>query len=193
MKKVYLIHGWSGSPNEPMHQWLISELEKAGFDVEAPEMPNPDEPIIADWVNKLNEVVGPSPDRDVIFIGHSIGCQTILRYLEQLKSFGPVGGVILIAPWFYLSDLETEEEKRIGKPWLESQIEPTKVWKQVPKGKLVAIFSDDDPVVPMDINKEKFENGFGAKIIIEKNKGHFTAEDGVSELPSVIEEIKNLQ
>jgi uncharacterized protein len=192
MKKVYLIHGWSGSPQEPMHQWLISELQRSGYEVQAPVMPNPDEPIIKDWVNKLNEVAGPNPGGDAIFVGHSIGCQTILRYLEQLKRFGPVGGVVLIAPWFYLSDLETEEEKRIGKPWIETPIDPTKIWKQVPTGKLVAIFSDDDPVVPLEQNKERFENGYGAKIIVEKNKGHFTAEDGVNKLDSALKAILEL-
>lgn len=50
MKKVYLIHGWSGSPNEPMHQWLVSELEKAGFDVEAPEMRTKDLMAIHDVI-----------------------------------------------------------------------------------------------------------------------------------------------
>lgn len=47
----------------------------------------------------------------------------------------------------------------------------------------IAIFSDNDPLVLLDTNKQKFEQGLGAKIIIEEGKGHFSKEDGVKELP----------
>jgi predicted alpha/beta hydrolase family esterase len=169
-----------------MHKWLKSQLEAKGFEVIVPEMPHPDNPTIDDWVNKLKEII-KTPDRDIILIGHSIGCQAILRYLEQLHPTVNLGKVILIAPWFILSDLETEEEKIIGKPWIETPIKETNVVKH--PSKIVAIFSDDDPVVPMEENKKIFEERFGAEIIIENGKGHFTEEDGVTEIPVVLNEI----
>ena len=95
MKHAYIIHGWGGNPNEPMLVWLKKELGKNGFNVTAPKMPNPEEPEIGPWVNKISEIV--SPDEEIYFIGHSIGCQTILRYLERLDKNVKVKGVILIA------------------------------------------------------------------------------------------------
>ena len=32
------------------------------------------------------------------FIGHSIGCQTIMRYLET-KEVCKIGGILFVAPW----------------------------------------------------------------------------------------------
>jgi|SRR3989344_718914 len=188
MKTVYIIHGWSGSPNEKIHIWLKSQLEEKGFEVVVPEMPYPDKPAIEGWVNKLKEVI-EYPNENTILVGHSIGCQTILRYLEQLHPAVRLGKVILLAPWFTLSDLETEEEKVIAKPWIETQIRETDVIKHTPK--ITAIFSDNDPVVPMEENRRIFEERFNAEIIIESGKGHFTEEDGVTEVPPVLNSILN--
>jgi hypothetical protein len=191
MKKVYIIHGWEGSPDEPLLKWLASELSKDGFDIEVPVMPNTGSPVIKEWLSKIVEVAGTNPNQDCIFVGHSIGCQAILRYLEQLKGSEQVGGVILIAPWFYLSGLETEEEKKIAEPWIKEPINTFNVLKHVPRGKMVAIFSDNDPYVP-EGNIEMFKDSFGTKIIIEKNMRHFTEGDGVIELQSALQAIRNI-
>lgn len=182
-KKLYVIHGWSCSPQEPMLAWIISEAKKIGFEVVAPIMPHPDEPTIGDWVNNLNVIV-TNPDQNTYFVGHSVGCQTVLRYLEKQDNV-QVGGVILIAPWLILSNLETEEEKVIGKPWIETPIDFNKV-KQAARS-FTAIFSDDDPVVPFEKNKELFSKYLNPQVIVEHDKGHFTEGDGVQSLQSVID------
>src|SRR3989338_9979702 len=105
MKKVYIIHGWEGSPDEPMLKWLAEEVRKIGFDAVAPAMPEPDEPKIETWVPFLQKLVG-MPDTDTFFIGHSIGCQAILRFLETLSEDTRIGGAIFIAGWYDVRNLE---------------------------------------------------------------------------------------
>ncbi len=139
-KKVYIIHGWGGSPEEPMHRWFKQELEKRGFEVVMPRMPSPEEPKIKDWVAKLNQVV-KNPDKNTLFVGHSIGCQTIMRYLERLSEKIKTGGVVFIAPWLNLTNLN-EEEKLIAKQWLETTINFDKVKSHTEN--IVAIFSDKE-------------------------------------------------
>lgn len=39
MKKVYIIHGWEGYPEENWLPWLKLELESGGFEVNVPQMP----------------------------------------------------------------------------------------------------------------------------------------------------------
>jgi predicted alpha/beta hydrolase family esterase len=54
--------------------------------------------------------------------------------------------------------------------------------------KIITIFSDNDPYVSLkyaDIFKEKLK----AKIIIQKNMKHFSGDDGITELPVVLNEI----
>lgn len=183
-KKVFIIHGWDGYPEEGWFPWLKKELEQKGFEVFIPAMPNPDEPKIEEWVQFLANIVG-NPDENTYFIGHSIGCQAIIRYLEKIDK--KIGGVVFVAGWFILSDMETEEEKIIGKPWIETRIDFSKV--KTTTNNFVAIFSDDDKVIPLEENKKLFEEKLNAKIIIEHNKGHFSGSDGVTELPMVLNSI----
>lgn len=98
MKNIYLIHGWGGNPNEPMLVWLKIELEKVGHKVVVPEMPDTEHPVIEKWVGKLNESV-KQINENTILIGHSIGCQAILRYLAGLSDNSKIDKIILIAPW----------------------------------------------------------------------------------------------
>ncbi len=187
MKRVFIIHGWEGYPEEGWYPWLKKELEKKSFEVFVPAMPNTDEPKIDEWVNFLTNLVG-EPDENTYFVGHSIGCQAILRYLEKLNG-KKIGGAVFVAGWFILSELETEEEKIIGKPWIETPIDFNKV--KIATNNFVAIFSDDDPVVPFKKNEKIFSEKLNAKIIIERSKGHFSEGDGVKELPVALDSILN--
>jgi predicted alpha/beta hydrolase family esterase len=186
MKKVYIIHGWGGNPEEPMHIWLKDNLKKKGFEMIVPEMPNSEKPKINDWVNKLKNIC-KNPNKDTYFIGHSVGCQGILRYLETINNNVKIGGVVFIAPWITLNEEaikeEGEESVKISKPWIETPINWNKVKSH--SDKFFCIFSDNDPYVPLT-NKKLFEKNLGAETILEHNKGHFTEESGVKENKTVL-------
>ncbi|MBI4150219.1 alpha/beta hydrolase [Candidatus Woesearchaeota archaeon] len=145
-------------------------------------MPKSDEPKIKRWIPFLAKTV-KKVDKDTYFVGHSIGCQTILRYIQQAK--GKVGGVVFVGGWFTLSPAVTnsKEEYAIAKPWLKTPIDCKKVKKTTKR--FVAVFSNNDPYVPMK-NVAMFKKRLGAKIIVEKKKGHFSGEDGVKKLPAVL-------
>lgn len=192
MKKVFLIHGWGESPDEPLYKWLSSNLEREGLEVITPVMPNTEKPIIETWIAKLHEVVGDEINNNVILLGHSIGCQAILRYLAGLGTPGLLSGLVFVAPWLKVSGLETEDENNIAKPWLETTLNNQKILEHIPQNKFTAIFSDNDPFVPKE-NWEQFEHVFGAKVIIESGKGHFTADDGIVSLPSALEAVLKMK
>ena len=151
-------------------------------------MPDSETPKIDVWVHFLEKLVG-KVDKDTFFVGHSIGCQTIMRYLERLDNKDEVGGVVFVAGFFDLPFLRTKEEKKIAKPWLETPIDTIKI-KNIAK-KMIAIFSDNDPDVSLD-DAKSFRKRLNAKIIIEKGKGHFTLNDGVDKLPSALEALKEM-
>lgn len=187
MKRVFIIHGWEGNPNNAWFPWLRKELETRGFEVQAPAMPNPDEPDKDSWVAYLSQMVG-IPDSDTYLIGHSIGCKAIMRYLESLPDNNQIGGVIFVASWLILTHMEdrTDDEKRVVTAWSNPPYDFPKIKKI--GNKFVAIFSDDDPEVPLE-NTKVFEKEFGAKIIVESGKGHFSDDAEVFELPVVLEEL----
>jgi len=184
-KRAFIIHGWDGYPDEGWFPWLKTELERNGFQVHVPAMPESAEPKIEAWISHLSKIVG-EVDENTYFVGHSIGCQTILRYLESLPADKKVGGATFVAGWFTLMNLKTDEEKEIAKPWLETPIDFAKV-KQHTK-KFFAVFSDNDDVVPQE-NKKLFEERLDAKTAIEHGKGHFSGGDEVKELPVILEAI----
>lgn len=184
-KTVIIIHGWDGNPETGWFVWLEKELKKKGFNVIKPIMPNPASPKITPWVKKLSEIAKKT-DEDIILIGHSIGCQAIMRYLETSKA-KKVSKVIFIAPWLTLMDaaIDETESYKIAKPWLETKINFKKVRSKMKTS--TAIFSTDDPFVAIK-NADKFRKTIGSKIIIQKNKGHFE-ENKTKNIPIILKEI----
>ncbi len=184
-KRVFIIHGWGGNPEEGWFPWLKTELESRGFVVEVPAMPDSDTPKIETWIPYLTNVVG-QPDENTYFVGHSVGCQTIIRYLQTLPTDTKIGGAVFVAGFYNLRNLETEEEKRIAAPWVNEPRDDEKIRKII--NKAIAIFSDNDPFV-LEENQKSWKELVGAKIIVEHNKGHFSGSDGIKELPSALQSI----
>ena len=121
-----------------------------------------------------------------------MGCQTIARYLETLPNEIEIGGAIFVAGFFkHLTGLEDDERVReTYRHWLDAPLNLQKVKLHLFKS--VAIFSDDDPWVPLD-NQDDFREKLGSEIIIQHNKGHFSGKrDGIEELPIVLEKLLNL-
>lgn len=186
-KRVFIIHGWDGYPEEGIFPWLKKELQNKTFTVFNPSMPEPLNPQIDSWVSFLKQQIG-IPDKNTILFGHSIGAQTILRYLESLNEKENIGGAVFLAGWTHLTDeaYETEEDAVIAKPWLETSLDWDKIKSH--SGNFVAIFSDDDPLVSLS-DAKIFENNLGAKIVVEHGKEHFSGSSGIKELPSALEAI----
>src|SRR3989338_8125508 len=188
MKRVFIVHGWDFNPEVNWYPWLKKELEKKGFKVIVPEMPNTSEPKINAWVSYLKKVVGKL-DEETYFIGHSIGCQTIMRFLEKENYKGKIGKVIFVAGWFKLDNLENDEVKEIANPWTNTQINFNKVKQKL--SSLIVFLSSNEPYGFVDYNARTFREKIGAKVIIENNKGNFTEDDGVKEVPEILKEIQD--
>ena len=189
MTKIYLVHGWGGNPtSEGWFGWLIYECRERNIELTIPEMPNTDYPRIEEWIGKLKKVVDIETNNDIYLIGHSIGCQAIMRYLEKLPRDKKIKGLIFIAGWFNLIDscLINEKEREIAKPWLEIPIDTKKVKKHAEK--IIAIFSADDHCVPVS-DAELFKKRLMARIIIKEDEGHFNESQQIKEIIDFIENV----
>lgn len=173
MLKAIIIHGWGFTPQSNWYPWLKTQLEQQGWEVVVPTMPDTENPKIEPWVNKVKEI-SQNLNQDTYLVGHSIGCQTILRYLETLPADIKIDGILLVAPWLELDQAtikeEGEEAIAIAKPWIDTPIDFIKINQQTDK--IVAIFSDDDPFVPIE-QKDSFANLLNAKTIVVNGAGHF--------------------
>ena len=71
-KRVIIVHGWDGYPEEGWFPWLKTELEAKGFEVTVPQMTDAANPRIQNWVPALTEVVG-EPDKNLYFTEQWVG------------------------------------------------------------------------------------------------------------------------
>src|SRR3989344_9038135 len=142
--RIVLVHRWDGSPDSDWYPWLKRELEKKGSVVIIPSFPHPERPTIDAWVPFLAAQV-ETPDTNTYFIGHSIGCQTVIRYLATLPTLQKIGGVICVAGWFHLSPAVMNEAgtREIANPWIKTPIDLRKA--RVHTENVLAFFSNDDP------------------------------------------------
>ncbi len=189
MNKIYIVHCWDGTKDDGWYPWLDKQLSNENIIVYRFDMPNTTSPDIDEWVSFLDSKV-ESLDENTFFVGHSIGCQTIMRYL-QTKNMCKIGGILFVAPWLELLDfaIEDEESYNVAKPWLNTKIDFEKV-KQFTNN-INCIFSDNDYFVSLD-QKDKFEKLLDANTIVVSGKGHISQDDGVYELKEILEECKNM-
>lgn len=184
MKKIYLVHCWDGKSSDGWYPWLAKKISDKNVDLIRFDMPNTACPKIDEWVGTLNSKVDFLND-ETYFIGHSIGCQTILRYLET-KEITKIGGILFVAPWLDLlpEAIEDEESYNTAQPWINTLIDFEKI-KQFTSN-INCIFSNDDYFVSIEQEKE-FRNKLNAKTIIVNNKGHISQDDNVYELQEILD------
>ncbi len=183
MKRAVIVHCWGGNSNYAWYPWAKAELEKLGYAVTVPDMPDSDPPKLATWLPHLRQVIGEA-DEDLVLIGHSIGTVAIMRYLESLQS-GQVGKVIMVAGFtdqLGFSELENFFETRLDFSSIKTKS----------KNGFVVIQSDDDPFVSEQYGT-RLQEELGAKLIIKHGAKHMSGdvdgEEACTELPELLENL----
>lgn len=150
-------------------------------------MPETDVPKLKLWLPKLIETIG-EPDDELFLVGHSIGCATILRYLEQLPEGQQIGGAVLVAG--FTDDLKIPELANFyGTP-----MDFAKIRAKSAKG-FVNIHSDNDPYVPL-VHSANLKEALGGEAIVLPHRYHFSGpaddEPACTELPEVISAVEKI-
>ena len=88
-----LLHGYKGSPRGSFHPWLKDELEKKGYAVQLPDMPNSNKPKESEQVQYVLEHC--NVDENTVIVGHSLGGVVAMKVLQKISR--PVAGLVLVA------------------------------------------------------------------------------------------------
>ena len=186
MKRAIIVHCWEGAPEYCWYPHVKKELQDLGFQVEVPAMPETNLPQQDKWLPKLQEVVG-DPDEELYLIGHSLGCVTIMRYLEGLPDGKKIGGVVLVAG--FIDDLGFKEISN----FFLTPINFEKI--NASAKKFTFIHSDNDPYVDLKYGK-LLQEKLGGELIVKKGMKHFSGaiddEEACLALPDVVEAIKKM-
>jgi len=178
MKRAIIIHGWEGTPHNEWMPWLGSALEKAGYSVEIPQMPNTKSPKLHEWMETLLML---GPDEDTVLIGHSLANALIMKYLE--KPNAKAKKAIMVAAWDWLM----EDVREFHETFFETGFDYAAIKKkQVP---VVIVNSTNDPWIDFEKAK-KLADKISAQLITVENAGHFMERDGYKEFPLLVEIVK---
>ena len=154
-----LLHGSGASPESFWLPWLKSELEKDGYEVWAPQLPdNSDDPELETWLNYVLE--NGIFNSTTVLIGHSSGAALILALMESLDV--KIKQAILVSGFLKMEKkLKTLKEDYNWDKISKSTIE-----------KLIFINSDNDPWACDDKQGRKMLDLAGGIQIIMKGEGH---------------------
>lgn len=162
-KRVLIIHGWESNSRE---HWFLEEksrLEKMGYQVTVPDMPNTFHPKQEEWVKVIEDF---NPDKDSILIGHSLGGTTILRYLERTNKM--VGQCFFIAAPIW----------NPGYQKVNNFFKSGFSWEKIKNSarKFVILSQTKDPWVDLK-HGEDLSRNLGIKMILLEGSDHFDKID----------------
>lgn len=184
MKKVYIIHGYSASSNDHWFPWFVEKVHAMyGIEVEVLRMPTPETPQVEAWLEKLRDKIS-TPNNETFIIAHSLGCITLLRYLDALPESFALGGMILVSPF----DKPLEIFPNLD-AFVDTKLDYAKLSRNILQKHV--IFSDNDMYVPSYVSKT-----LGAKLdsaLLEIPRGgHFLGIEGFEMFPELYEVFRQM-
>ena len=182
MKKVFIIHGFEGSPNGGWRPWLMSELEKLDIYACALPMPGPERPLCDEWVAELKRQLLQHASDEIYLVGHSLGVSAILRYLEKSSARTVEGAVLVSGPAINPQNpkLETFFQHDLDYHSIRSRSRA-----------FALIHGDDDPLVPLS-DAHLLARELGGTLHIVSQGGHLNGSSGWRTLPICLQTLKKM-
>jgi hypothetical protein len=159
---TYLIIPGLGNSG-PAH-WQ-SRFERISENCHRVNQDNWDEPVCADWIERLDEAVLEHGPENVVLVAHSIGCLTVAHWAGKYKR--KIKGALLVAP----SDPETEQYQTFTPEGF------TPVPLLPLPFRTIVVSSSDDPWVSEQRARE-FAGAWEAEFVDIGPAGHVHAEAG---------------
>ena len=185
MKKALILHGTGNNSQGNWFPWLKSELEREGWKVWVPDLPDSAKPNS----KKYNDFILANKDwqfnEESVLIGHSSGAVVILSLLQHLPDDAKVDTCILVSSFKDALGLEKLEGL------FEEPFDFEKI-KQKAK-KFIFIHSDNDPYCPLEHPRYLSEQ-LGGELLIIEGQGHFNLEASpdYKQFPKLLEIIENI-
>lgn len=172
MKNALILHGADNNSQGNWFPWLKAELEKKGYTVWAPDLPNSGTPLLNDWLETIFSNHDWDWNEETIIIGHSAGATLALRILEKLPLGIKINKTIMVAPY---ANRGTKPEYFHYKDGL---LENPFVWGKIKNTckHFYFIASNNDPYQCGTDQSAIFHKALGGELIIKPGQGHFNLE-----------------
>jgi predicted alpha/beta hydrolase family esterase len=187
-KRLIIIPRMSGTPRDDWYPWLRQHLEadptQPFAPIIAPEMSTPRKPVLAQWVAEVAAALGTDPEEQAhtVLIGHSVGCQAILRALADLPEGRAVHGVLCVAGWW---TVDAPWDTLV--PWIETPVDLARVQRAMGKG--VVLISDNDPyIADTAANEQMWHDRLNVTVLVAPDARHFNADQQPAVLRTLMEQ-----
>ena len=171
MRSFLILHGLQGSGPDHWQSWLAERLAQAGEDVRYPDLPDPDNPRVAEWAEVLHaELEAMSGERTVVC--HSLACLLWAHEAERARA----DRVLLVTPpcpvapipeaaSFYPAPLDADAVRATAR-------------------ELRVVGSDNDPYCPAGAERS-FAQPLGLPCDVLPGAGHVNPDAGFGPWPAV--------
>lgn len=159
MLNAVIFHGTGCTPESYWFPSLKLFLEKRGYHVWVPQLPEADKPDLQKWLPKALEA---KYSEETVVIGHSAGAPLVLSVLEKIQV--RVQKAILVAG--YLNDPQSKV--------LQPKYDWTKIKQNVQD--IVIINSDNDPWGCDDKQGLELWKHLGGTLILREGEGHMGSD-----------------
>lgn len=180
MKNALILHGTANNLQGNWFPWLKTELEKRGWKVWAPDLPQADRPNTKRYNQFILNNKDWQFDQETVIIAHSSGGAAALGLLQHLPKRVRIDTCVLVGAF----------GKNLG--WKEVEglfVEPVDFSEIKQRARrFILIYSDNDPYVPLEHGRWLVQQ-LNAKLIIKPGQGHFNLETGpeYKQFPLILE------
>ncbi|MFJ9577902.1 RBBP9/YdeN family alpha/beta hydrolase [Streptomyces sp. NPDC101191] len=186
MTTFLILHGFQNHrPAGHWQHWLAGELRGRGHEVRYPQLPEPDAPVLADWLDALEKHgERPADGAEFVVLAHSLGVLLWLRAVAAGRA-PAAGRVLLVAP---PSPPVTASIPEIARFADGLALTPP----LTPAGRTPArlVFGDGDPYCP-----EGADVHYGTPLGLDMDRvpggGHLNPDHGYGAWDSVLEWCEN--
>lgn len=180
MTAFLIVHGWENRrPEGHWQHWLADRLADDGAEVRYPQLPEPDEPVLADWLRELRTELEALRREERVLVCHSLA---VLLWWSALPDLGPLQAdrVLLVAP----PSPDYLRARPVVAPFVPERLEQTPLAREV-RARVRLVASDDDPYCPGGARRV-YAEPFGLDLDLLPGQGHLDLEAGYGPWPSVL-------
>lgn len=183
-KHVYIVHGYDASPKRHWFAWLKDEIEKSGAKADILTMPTSAHPQFKDWLKTLQESV--KFEGEVYLVGHSLGCPTILNFLQDNVANGAVEGIVLVSG---LAQPLSDPQFKMLDEFVDKDFDFGRI--KVAAKQRAVVSAKDDYIVPFELSRE-LAGQIGTEFYEMQKGGHFLDRDGFTKFDLVYEILEKM-
>jgi predicted alpha/beta hydrolase family esterase len=183
MKRRFLVlHGWENHrPPEHWEWWLVDALRGRGEQVLYPQLPSPDEPVLADWLDVFSGEWQQLGTGERVVVAHSLGCLLWLHAAADGRVDPPADRVLLVAP--------PSPAVTAGTPAMAEFVAPLAATavRSASRTDVRLVCSDADVYSTEGTAAELYGGPLGLDAEVLPGAGHLTIDDGYGPWPAVLD------